>query len=55
MYWVLRVRCGSSGHVNASQGLSSNIFTGFGVIAILRLKHFRLFVETAVRSKQQLH
>ena len=36
----------------ASHGLGSDIFTGFEVIAILRWKRFRLFLETAVSSTQ---
>ena len=36
--------------MNASHGLGSDNFTGFGVITILRLKRFRLFLETAVNN-----
>ena len=39
-----------SEHVNASHGLDSDIFAGLSVIVILRLKLFRLFLETAERS-----
>ena len=40
---VLGLGCGYSGHVNASHGFGSDIFTGFIVIAILGLKRFFCF------------
>ena len=49
MVWGLGVVSLDNSHVNASHGLGFDIFIDLSVIAVLRLKLFRLFLETAVQ------
>ena len=46
---VLGIECSKFGHVNASHGLVSDIFTGLAVIVISPLKLLRMFFGTSVR------